>query len=67
MTRNQQIQNAAKSYIDCKNIKSPTVKTMVKIVFEQGAKWADENPIENTNKRIRRTYRNGRRKYDTDI
>ena len=38
MTRNQQIQNAAKSYTDCKNIESP----MVKIAFEQGAKWADE-------------------------
>lgn len=63
MTRNQQIQNAAKVYTDCKNIESP----MVKIAFEQGAKWADENPIENTNKRRRRTYRNGRRKYDTDI
>ena len=40
---------------------------MVKIAFEQGAKWADENPIENTNKRIRKTYRNGRRKYDIGI
>lgn len=58
MTRNQQIQNAAKSYTDCKNIESP----MVKIAFEQGAKWADENPIENTNKNIniiKRTRRNG--------
>lgn len=63
MTRNQQIQNAAKSYTDYKNIESP----IVKIAFEQDAKWADENPIKNTNKRIRRTYRNGRRKYDTDI
>ena len=63
MIRNQQIQNAAKSYTDCINIESP----MVKIAFEQGAKWVDENPIENTNKRIRRTYRNGRRKYDIDI
>ena len=63
MIRNQQIQNAAKVYTDCKNIESP----IFKIAFEQGAKWADENPIENTNKRIRRTYRNGRRKYDTDI
>lgn len=55
MTRNQQIQNATKSYTDCKNIKSP----MVKIAFEQGAKWADENPIKNTNKRRRKTCRNG--------
>ena len=55
MTRNQQIQNAAKSYTNCKNIESP----IVKIAFEQGAKQADENPIENTNKRIRKTYRNG--------
>lgn len=47
MTRNQQIQNAAKVYTDCKNIESP----MVKIAFEQGAKWADENPIENTNEK----------------
>ena len=43
------------SYTDCKNIESP----IVKIAFEQGAKWADENPIENTNKRRRRTCRNG--------
>lgn len=55
MTRNQQIQNAAKSYIDCKNIESP----IFKIAFEQGAKWEDENPIENTNKRRRKTRRNG--------
>ena len=47
MTRNQQIQNAAKVYTDCKDIESPRVK----IAFEQGAKWADKNPIENTNKK----------------
>ena len=55
MTRNQQIQNAAKSYTDCKNIESP----MFKIAFEQVANCADEIPIENSNKRRRRTCRNG--------
>lgn len=48
MTRNQQIQNAAKIYTDCRDIES----SRVRIAFEQGAKWADNNPIENVNTKL---------------
>lgn len=61
--REEQIKHAASEYTKG-IIGDNTIRAMD---FENGAKWADENPIENTNKRIRRTCRNGRRKYDTDI
>lgn len=48
MTRNQQIQNAAEVYTDCRDTES----SRVKIAFEQGAKWADKNPIENYNTKL---------------
>lgn len=41
MTRNQQIQNAAKVYTDCRDAES----SRVKIAFEQGAKWANNNLV----------------------
>lgn len=61
--RKEQIKHAASEYTKG-IIEGGTIRAMD---FENGAKWADENPIENTNKRIRKTYRNGRRKYDIGI
>lgn len=48
MTRNQQIQNAAEIYTDCRDTESQRIK----IAFEQSAKWADRNPIKDTNTKL---------------
>ena len=53
--REEQIKHATSEYTKG-IIRDSTIRAMD---FENGAKWADENPIENTNKRRRRTYRNG--------